>query len=115
MAHISPPPLGHQFLPKIWADWVYRLWTETKKVTIYTQSLNVASVASAATSEQTFTVTGLTTADTVIVNKPSHNSGLGLVNARVSAADTLALTFMNVSGGAIDPGAETYTIIAIRS
>lgn len=89
--------------------------TAITKMVVYSQSLDVASVAAASTSEQTFTVTGLTTADTVIVNKPSHSSGLGLVNARVSAADTLALTFMNVSAAPIDPGAETYTIVAIRS
>lgn len=89
--------------------------TAITKIVVYSQSLDVASVAINTTAEQTFTVTGLTTADKVFVNKPSLNAGLGIVNARVSAADTLALTFVNATGAAIDPAAETYTIIALRS
>jgi hypothetical protein len=50
----------------------------------------------------------------VSVSKPSANAGLGVVNARVSAANTLALTFMNATGGAINPGAETYKIVGTR-
>jgi hypothetical protein len=33
----------------------------------------------------------------------------------VSAADTLALTFGNLTAAPIDPAAETYTILAFRS
>ena len=82
---------------------------------VYTQSLDVASVAAATSAEQTFTVTGLATTDRVVVSKPSLTAGLGVVNARVSAANTLALTFMNASAGAIDPAAEIYTITAFRT
>ena len=89
--------------------------TNILQVRIYSQSLDVASVAANTTAEQTFTVTGLTTADKVFVNKPSVSAGLGVCNARVSATNTLALTFNNNTGGAIDPAAETYQIIAIRS
>lgn len=89
--------------------------TTITQTRVYSQSLDVASVAANTTAEQTFTVTGLSTADKVFVNKPSVNAGLGIVNARVSAADTLALTFVNATAGAIDPAAETYTIFAVRS
>lgn len=89
--------------------------TAITKIVAYSQSLDVASVAANTTAEQTFTVTGLTTADKVFVNKPSLNAGLGVVNARVSAADTLAITFVNATGAAIDPAAETYLIMAFRS
>ena len=89
--------------------------TAITKIVVYSQSLDVASVAANTTAEQTFTVTGLTTADKVFVNKPSLNAGLGIVNARVSAADTLALTFVNATAAAIDPAAETYAIVALRS
>lgn len=89
--------------------------TPITKIVVYSQSLDVASVAINTTAEQTFTVTGLTTADKVFVNKPSLTAGLGVVNARVSAANTLALTFVNATGAAIDPAAETYTIVALRS
>jgi hypothetical protein len=89
--------------------------TEITQIRVYSQSLNVASVAANTSAEQTFTVTGLTTGDKVFVNKPSVSAGLVVGNARVSAADTLALTFGNLTAGAIDPAAETYTIIAFRS
>lgn len=89
--------------------------TAITKIVVYSQSLDVASVAINTTAEQTFTVTGLTTADKVFVNKPSLTAGLGVVNARVSAANTLAITFVNATGTAIDPAAETYAIVALRS
>ena len=89
--------------------------TAITKIAVYSQSLDVTSVAANTTAEQTFTVTGLTTADNVFVNKPSLSAGLGIVNARVSAADTLAITFVNATASAIDPAAETYAIVALRS
>lgn len=89
--------------------------TAVTQIRVYSQSLDVASVAANTTVEQTFTVTGLATTDTVFVNKPTATAGLGIVNARVSAANTLAITFVNATAGAIDPAAETYAIVAIRS
>ena len=80
----------------------------------YSVSINPTSVGANTTSEQTFTVVGLKTTDVVVVNKPSHQTGLGIVGARVSAANTLAITFMNTTGAGIDPSSETYTILAIR-
>ena len=55
-------------------------------------------------------------ADAVIVNKPTAQAGLGIVGARVSAADTLAITFSNNTGSGITPTAsEVYKVIAFRS
>lgn len=82
---------------------------------VFKQSLDVASVAANTSAEQTFTVTGLILGDAVFVNKPSLSAGLGVVNARISAADTLAITFGNFTAAAIDPGAEVYTIIAFKA
>ena len=82
---------------------------------LISQSIDVASVSANTTAEQTFTVTGLKVGDFVAVNKPSNSAGLGIVNARVSAADTLALTFMNATGSGIDPAAETYLIHWFRA
>ena len=89
--------------------------TNMREVRLYSQSLDVASVAANTSAEQTFTVTGLAVGDVVLaVNKPSLTAGLVVGNARVSAANTLALTFGNHTAGAIDPGAETYQIVAMR-
>ena len=53
--------------------------------------------------------------DKVSVAKPTTQAGLGIVNARVSAANTLAITFMNATAGAIVPTAsETYQVSVIR-
>lgn len=65
------------------------------------------------TSEQTFTVTGLKTGDVVVVNKPTHQTGLSVVGCRVSAANTLAIQFANNTAGNITPTAsETYKVLA---
>jgi hypothetical protein len=73
-------------------------------------TLDVASVAANTSAEQTFTVNGLTTDMMVFVNKPDLDAGLVVGNARVSAANTLALTFGNSTAGAVDPASEVYKL-----
>jgi hypothetical protein len=77
--------------------------------------LSPALVAVNTTAEQTFTVTGLAVGDFVTVNKPTAQAGLGIVGARVSAVNTLAITFSNNTAGTITPtAAETYIVNVIR-
>ena len=64
--------------------------------------------------EQTFTVNGLVVGDLVIVNKPSAQAGLGIAGARVTAANTLGITYVNPTAGNITPTAETYLLLVIR-
>jgi len=78
---------------------------------VYTPTLTPAAVSAGAPAEQTFTVSGLATTDTVTVNAP----GAAVFNARVSAANTLAVTFMPPAAGSYTPPAGTYRIVAIRS
>lgn len=74
-------------------------------------ALTPASVAPNTTAEQTFTVPGLPAAVPVIVNKPTAQTGLSIGGARVSAANTLAITFVNNTAATITPTAgETYTV-----
>ena len=78
---------------------------------LYTQTLTPTSVAANTTAEQTFTVTGLVSGSPVWVNRVSSaQQGLGIAGVRVSAANTLAITFCNSSGSAIVPNSETYLI-----
>jgi hypothetical protein len=77
--------------------------------------LTPASIAANTSAEQTFAVSGLTTADKVFVNKPTIQAGLGIVGARVSATDTLAITYGNFTASPIVPTAETYAVLAVRS
>jgi hypothetical protein len=61
--------------------------------------------------EQTFTWTGITTADTVVIGPPSTlTSGLD-VSARVSAANTVAVRLFNSSGASVTPGSATYKAV----
>ena len=76
----------------------------------YSQSLVPVSVAAATTAEQTFTVTGLVAGSPVWVNKPSLTTGLGICGVRVSAANTLAINYINTTSAAIVPPTETYLI-----
>lgn len=84
------------------------------RVIILTQSINVASVAANTSAEQDFTVTGLKVGDFVTVSKPSLSAGLVIGNVRVKAADTLSITYGNLTASPIDPAAETYTIKVFR-
>jgi hypothetical protein len=77
---------------------------------IIRQTLAPASVGANTTSEQTFTVPGLQVGDSLDVNKASHQVGLSIGNVRVSAANTIAIQFVNSSAGAIVPATEQYII-----
>ncbi len=73
--------------------------------------LSPAIVAANTTAEQTFTVPGLLLGDNVQVSKPTTQAGLGIVNARVSAPNTLAIAFSNNTGAGITPtAAEIYQL-----
>jgi hypothetical protein len=78
-------------------------------------TLSPSAVSANTTAEQTFTVTGLQVGDIVNVTKPTAQAGLGIVGSRVSAANTLAITFSNNTGGSITPTAsETYVVNVVR-
>lgn len=89
--------------------------TALTQVRAYSQTITAASVAAATVAEQTFTVTGLTTADKVVVNPAAISNATGIAGVRVSAADTLAVRFVNPTAGALTPTAGTWTILAFRS
>jgi hypothetical protein len=77
-------------------------------------TLSPAQVAANTTAEQTFTVNGLLVGDQVAVTKPTTQAGIGIVNARVSAANTLAIAFSNNTGGGITPTASEVYIIELN-
>ena len=84
-------------------------------VFILQATLSPTIVATITTSDQTFTVNGLQVNDFIQVIKPTAQAGLGLIAARVSAANTMALTFMNPTAAGITPTAsEVYLIKVTR-
>lgn len=79
-------------------------------------TLSPISVAPNTTAEQTFTVNGLQLGDFIDAGKPTAQAGLGLVNARVSAANTLAITFSNNTAATITPTpSEVYSVGVTRA
>lgn len=80
---------------------------------VTSQTLTPASVAAAATVEQTFTVAGLRVGEVVQVMKPTAQATLNIVGARVVSANLLGITFCNVSATtAVTPTAEAYSIFS---
>jgi hypothetical protein len=80
---------------------------------IFSITLSPTSVAPNTVAEQTFAATGigLLTTDQVTVSKPTTQAGLGIVNTRVSGADTLAVAFINATAATITPtAAEIYVV-----
>ena len=78
-------------------------------------TISPAIVNANTTNEQTFTLTGVAVGDFVYVSKPTHQTGLGIVNVRVSAANTIAISFMNNTAGNITPTAsQTHLVWWIR-
>lgn len=75
-------------------------------LTLLTATITPTSVASATTAEQTFTVTGLVAGSAVWINpQAALTTGIGIAGVRVSATDTLAITFINTTSGALVPAA----------
>lgn len=78
-------------------------------------SLTPVSVAAATTAEQSFTVKGLQTTDFVdVYSNALQTAGIGIVNNRVSAADTLQIGFSNSTAGSLTPVAGQYNIVICR-
>jgi len=82
---------------------------------IIDEDIAPGTIAANTTAEVDVTIDGISTRSVVIsVSKPTHTTGLGIVNYRVKAADTVSITFMNNTGSGIDPGSEEYTIIVME-
>ena len=87
----------------------------TDKLKLISVTLSPALIILNTTAEQTFTVPGLAVGDWVYVNKPTAQAGLGIVGCRVTAANTLGITFSNNTGASITPTAsQVYLVLAMR-
>jgi hypothetical protein len=73
-----------------------------------------AAVATITTAEQTVTVTGAAVGDFVIAMKPSITTGVTIGNVRVSAANTVAIQFVNPTAGSVNPASETWQFLILR-
>lgn len=77
--------------------------------------MNPGSISGNTATELTFTLPGLLTTDIILcVVKPTLTAGLDVGNTRVSAANTVAITFQNSTASPIDPPAENYQFVIFR-
>lgn len=79
---------------------------------LLTISLTPAATAATTTLEQTFTVPGLQVGDQISGISPQFalTTQVDIINARVSAANTLALAFSNVTAGSLTYPSGTFYI-----
>ena len=79
-------------------------------------SITPVSVAANTTAEQSFTIQGLQIGDFIDIycyNQP-QTAGIGIVNNRVSAANTLQVGFCNTTAGALTPVSGQYYLSITR-
>lgn len=88
--------------------------SDIQRIKTGTFTLDPGSIASGAQAEQTATITGVSTADKVLVFPPAAFEALLVGSARVTAADTVKFMLGNLSGGAVDAASATWTYLAIR-
>lgn len=78
-------------------------------------TLTPVSVAANTSAEQNFTILGLQSGDGVDVNlMGAQTAGIGIVNARVSANNTLTIMFSNSTGSGATPVSGQYVITVCR-
>ena len=90
---------------------VGNLW----KVGRFALTLSPLAVAAASAVEQTFAATGigLLPTDALVVNCEAPLAGVINSNARVSGADTLAITFVNPTAGSLTPTPNTVYYVTV--
>jgi hypothetical protein len=80
-----------------------------------TASLNFASsIANGAADSLTLTVTGAANGQAVVLAAPPGMTAGLIAFGKVTAANTVTVTIANLSGGAVTPGALTFTAIVLR-
>ena len=80
----------------------------TRGEAVVSVSFTAAEVGAATSAEQDVTITGVATGDFISVCPPANTKAAVAVAARVSAANTVKLRFVNPTAGALTPDAGTY-------
>ena len=81
---------------------------------VVAKSITPAAVLTITAVEQTFTVSGVKTGDAVIVSPPGTQSGAIVGACRVTAANTVGITFVNPTVGSVTPTAGTHVFTIFR-
>lgn len=86
----------------------------TKGAYVVKATWTPTSVSTITTAEQTVTVPGAVLGDGVVVTPPGHQAGVAAAAARVTAADTVGVTFVNPTAGSVTPTAGDYIFTLFR-
>lgn len=83
---------------------------------ILAPSLTPTALTASTTTPQTFTVPGLQLLDLITVNyNGTQTAGVGIVNAYVSAPNTMVVIFSNSTAGTPTPAAGVYLMTLDRA
>lgn len=82
--------------------------TVLTKLLSATATLDFGSIAAAASSDLTITVTGAATGDAVAIGLPASPAAGIVFFGFVSATNTVTVRAMNITGSAVDPASATY-------
>ncbi len=77
-------------------------------------TLTPVAVATITTAQQTFTLPGVKLGDAIFVTPPAHQAGVAAASARVTAADTVGIIFVNPTAGNVTPPAGEYIFTVLR-
>jgi len=90
--------------------------THLSRVVKGTVAINPASIAAGTVVTQTFTLAGAAVGDSLILNIPAAGltAGLLVLQARVSAADTISVVFYNSVGAPVDEASADWTYMLVR-
>ncbi len=78
-------------------------------------TLDPASVATITAAEQDFTVPGVKAGDLIIYcGMTTATAGLGIAGYRVKAANTISVTFVNPTAGALDAASGNFKMVFLR-
>lgn len=75
---------------------------------------NPASIAAGAEGTAVLTITGADTGDLVFVTARALLAGLVVVEATVTAADTVSVKLLNTGGGALDDAASSFDYMLVK-
>ncbi len=86
------------------------------QVIVFQVSLTPASVATIVAVEQALTVTGILATDILVSasNTVAMATAVGAIAGHVSAANTIALAYVNPTAGALVPTPGTYNVVVLR-
>lgn len=82
--------------------------------TVLRQTLTPAAVLTITAVEQTFTVPGVKVGDHIVVSPPGTTAGVIQGAARASAANQIAIQYVNPTAGSVTPRAGAHTILVTR-